>query len=134
MGHTSVVKHKMKLNDFTPLRERYRCIPPHQYEEVKKHLKVMLEIGAMRKSNSPWASTVVLVRKKDGSLRFYINLCRLNSRTIKDAYSLPRIDETLDCLGGSVIFTSLDLKSGCWQVEMDEMSKQCLYSRTFRFL
>ena len=84
----------------------------------------MLEIGAIRKSNSPWASTVVLLRKKDQSLRFCIDLCQLNSHTIKDAYSLPRIDETLDCLGGSINFTSLDLKSGYWQVEMDEMSKQ----------
>ena len=124
LGHTSVVKHEIKLNDYTPFKERYRCIPPHQYEEVKKHLIGMLEIGAIRKSNSPWASAVVLARKKDGSLRFCIDLCWLNSRTIKDAYSLPRIDETLDCLGGSIIFTSLDLKSGYWQVEMDKISKQ----------
>ena len=119
-----MVKHEIKLNNYTPFKERYRHIPLHQYEEVKKHLKEMLEIGAIRKSNSPWASAVVLVRKKDGSLRFCIDLHQLNSHTIKDAYSLPRIDETLDCLGGSIIFTSLDLKSGYWQVEMDEMSKQ----------
>ena len=124
LEHTSVVKHEIKLNDYTPFKERYRRIPPHQYEKVKKHLIEMLEIGAIRKSNSPWASAVVLVRKKDGSLRFCIDLCQLNSRTIKDAYSLPRIDETLDCLGGSIIFTSLDLKSGYWQVEMDKISKQ----------
>ena len=124
LGHASVVKHKIKLNDYTPFKERYRRIPPHQYDEVRRHLKVMLEIGAIRKSNSPWASAVVLVRKKDGSLRFCINLRKLNARTIKDAHSLPRIDETLDCLGGSIIFTSLDLKSGYWQVEVDEMSKQ----------
>ena len=83
----------------------------------------MLKIGAIQKSNSPWASAVVLVRKKDGSLRFCIDLRKLNSQTIKDAYGLPRIEETLDCLGGSIIFTSLDLKSGYWQVEMDEASK-----------
>ena len=106
LGHTSVVKHELKLNDYTPLKERYQHISLHQYEEVKKHLREMLEIGAIRKSNSPWASAVVLVRKKDESLRFCIDLCQLNSRTIKDAYSLPRIDETLDCLGGSIIFTS----------------------------
>ena len=108
----------------TPFKERYRRIPLHHYEEVKKHPKEMLEIGAIKKSNSPWASAVILVRKKDGSLRFCINLCQLNSCTIKDAYGLPRIDETLGCLGGSIIFTYLDLKSGYWQVEMDEMSKQ----------
>ena len=66
---------------------------------------------------------VVLVRKKDGSLRFSIDLRCLNACTIKDAYSLPHIDETLDCLGGACIFTSLDLKSRYWQVEMDEDSK-----------
>ena len=87
LGYTSVVKHEIKLNDYTPLKDRYRHIPPHQYEEVKKHLKEMLEIGAIRKSNNPWASAVVLVRKKDGSLILCINLCWLNSHAIKDAYS-----------------------------------------------
>ena len=96
----------------------------------------MLEIGAIRKSNSPWASVVVLVRKKDESLRFCIDLCQLNSRTIKEAYSLPRIDETLDCLGGSIIITSLDLKSGYWQVEMDKIIQtiDSLHSRTIGLL
>ena len=83
----------------------------------------MIQVGAIRHSNSPWASAVVLVRKKDGSLCFCIDLRRLNARTVKDTYSLPHIDETLDCLGGAIIFTSLDLKSGYWQVEMDEESK-----------
>ena len=81
-----------------------------------------METGAIRKSNSPWASAIVLVRKKDGSLRFCIDLRHLNNRTIKDAYSLPRIEETLGCLNGAKIFTSLDLKSGYWQVEMDQRS------------
>ena len=83
----------------------------------------MIEVGAIRKSSSPWANVVVLVRKKDGSLRFCIDLHKLNARTIKDAYSLPCIDETLDCLGGATIFSSLHLKSGYWQVEMEEESK-----------
>ena len=82
----------------------------------------MLDIGAIRNSCSPWASAVVLVWKKDSSLRFCIDLRHLNSHTIKDAYSLPRIEESLDCLNGACIFTSLDLKSGYWQVEMDEKS------------
>ena len=82
----------------------------------------MLEIGAIQKSNSPWASAVVLVRKKDGSLRFCIDLRKLNARTVKDAYSLPQIEDSLDSLNGSCIFTSIDLKAGYWQVEMDPKS------------
>ena len=82
----------------------------------------MLEIGAIRKSNSPWASAVVLVRKKDGSLRFCIDLRKLNARTVKDAYSLPRIEDSLVSLNGSCIFTSIDFKAGYWQVEMDPES------------
>ena len=82
----------------------------------------MLKNGAIHRSCSPWASAVVLVHKKDGSLRFCIDLRHLNSHTIKDAYSLPRIEESLDCLNGACIFTSLDLKSGYWQVEMAENS------------
>ena len=82
----------------------------------------MLKVGAIWKSVSPWTSAIVLVRKKDGSLRFCIDLHKLNSRMIKDAYSLPRIEESLDCLNGAILFTSLNLKAGYWQVEMEESS------------
>ena len=122
LGRTDLIKHQIKLKDYTPIKDRYRRIPPHQYEEVRKHLKEMLDIGAIRRSSSPWASPVVLVRKKDGSLRFCIDLRKLNARTVKDAYSLPRIEDALDSLNGACIFTSLDLKSGYWQVELDEES------------
>ena len=74
-------------------------------------------------SNSPWASAVVLVWKKDGKLQLCIDLQKLNARPIKDSYNLPGIDEMLDCLNGTEWFSSLDLKSGHWQVEMEEDSK-----------
>ena len=61
LGKTSLVKHHINLTDYRPFKERYRCIPPHQYEEVRKHLQEMLDIGAIRKLQSPWASAVVLV-------------------------------------------------------------------------
>ena len=122
LGKTDLVKHHIELTNYTPIKNRYRRIPPQQYEEVRKHLKEMLDIGAIRCSNSPWASPVVLVRKKDGSLRFCIDLRKLNARTVKDAYSIPRIEDALDSLNGACIFTSLDLKSGYWQVELDEES------------
>ena len=122
LGKTDLVKHVIKLDNYVPFKQQYRRIPPYQYEEVRKHLNKMLEMGAVRKFNSPWASAVVLVRKKDGSLRFCIDLRKLNARTVKDAYSLPRIEDSLDSLNGSCIFTSIDLKAGYWEVEMDPKS------------
>ena len=83
----------------------------------------MMEIGAIHKSTSPWASSIILVWKKDGGIWFCISLRKLNNRTIKDAQSLPRIEDSLDCLDGATIFTSLYLQSGYWQVELTEASK-----------
>ena len=116
MGKTPLVQHEIWLSNNTPFKERYRRIPPHQYEEVRKHLQEMLDIGAICRSTSAWASPVVLVCKKDGSLRFCIDLRKLNNQTIKDAQSLPRIKDSLNCLDGATIFTRLDLQSGYWQV------------------
>ena len=87
LGKMSLVQHDIKLDDETPFKERYQRIPPHQYEEVRKHLQEMLNIGAIQQSTSPWASPVVLVCKKDGSLQFCIDLRKLNYQTIKDAQS-----------------------------------------------
>ena len=123
MGRTNLVKHHIKLTDPVPFKQAYRRIPPQMYNEVKTHLQEMLDLGAIRPSNSPWASAIVLVRKKDGRLRFCIDLRKLNNRTVKDAYSLPRIESILDSLGGAQIFSTLDLKAGYWQVEMAEECK-----------
>ena len=87
------------------------------------HIQEILDLGAIRPSNSSWASAIVLVRKKDGRLRFCIDLRRLNNRTVKDAYSLPKIESFLDSLLGAKIFSTLDLKAGYWQVEMVEQCK-----------
>ena len=122
LGRTDFVKHKIKLTNYVPFKERYRRIPPHQYEEVRKHLDEMLRMGAIKRSNSLWVSAVVLVCKKDGALRFCIDLRKLIERMVKDAYSLPLIEDSLDILNGSCIFTSIDLKSSYWQVELDKES------------
>ena len=106
-----------------PFKECYRCIPPHVYDDVRVHVKEMLDISVILWSHSLWASTVVLVWKKDGGLRFCIDLRKLNNQTVKDAYSLPQIVKTLDSLQGSQWFSSHDLKSRYWQVKMDEESK-----------
>ena len=79
----------------------------------------MLEIGAICRSTSSWASPV-LVHKKDGGLWFCIDLRKLNNKMIKGAHSFPRIEDSQDCLDGETIFTSLDLESGYWPVELTE--------------
>ena len=91
----------------------------------------------MEPSTSPWASPIVLVRKQDGSTRFCIDYRKLNDVTRKDAYRLPRIDATLDTLHGSQWFSTLDLLSGYWQVEVDEADRQktafCTPEELFHF-
>ena len=93
-------------------------------EEVRNHLKEMLESGTIRPSQSTWCNVVVLVWKKDGSLCFCIDFHLLNASTKKDSYPLPRIQEALESLVGTGHFSCLDLKSGFWQIKMEEASKQ----------
>ena len=92
-------------------------------EEVREHLKEMLEIGAIRESTSPFSSNVVIVRKKYGAIRFCIDYRKLNQRTVKDAYPIPRRDDTLHSLAGSKYFPTLDRRSEYWQVELKEEDK-----------
>ena len=84
----------------------------------------MLEQGVAVPSKSPWASPVVLVRKKDGGVRFCVDYRKLNQATKLDEFPLPRIDDTLDQLSGSRYFTTLDLAAGYWQVEMESTSRR----------
>ena len=123
LSKCNILKHNIQLTDQQPFKERYRRIPPQLFEEVKQHLQEMVEVGAIRRNFSPWASAVVLVRKKDGGLRLCIDLRKLNNRTVKDGYALPRIDDTLDCLHGAKWLSTLDPKSGYWQVELEEEAK-----------
>ena len=126
IGCTKAAEHIIELKDPNAalFKERLRRIPPPQVEEVREHLKLMLDAGAIQLSNSPWCNAVVLVPKKDGSLRFCIDFRRLNSMMKKDSHPLPRICETLDSLIGAAYFSTFDLTSGFWQVPMAEESKQ----------
>ena len=123
LGHTDAIKHRIHLTDDRPFKQRFRRIPPAMFNELKQHLKQMLDSGVIRKSHSPWASNIVPVRKDDGKIRFCIDYRQLNERTVKDAYAIPRIEDTLDILHGKSWFSCVDLKSGYWQVEMDERDK-----------
>ena len=124
IGCTDANKHVIELMDDEPFKERFRRITPPLLEEVRENLQDMLDGGAIWPSNSPWCNAVVLVRKKDGTLRFCIDLWRLNTRTKKDSYPLPRMQETMESMVGARFFSSMDLKSGFWQVKMSEESRQ----------
>ena len=120
LGKISIAKHRIRLKDDTgtPFREWNRWIPPALTDEVRAHLKEMLDLGVIRPSESPYSSNVVLVRKKDGSLRFYIGLRQLNSRTVKDTF------DTFDALQGARLFSTLDLKSSYWQMKIEKAGKE----------
>ena len=120
IGETNLMTHQINLTDDTPIKQPHRRIPPQLYDEVRNHIRDMLDAGIIRESNSPYASPIVLVRKADNSLRFCIDYRKLNAITVKDAHALPRIDETLDNLIGSKYFSSLDLKAGYWQIPVKE--------------
>ncbi|PIK37872.1 hypothetical protein BSL78_25295 [Apostichopus japonicus] len=98
--------------------------PPCQFEEVQEHVRKLLAKGVIKPSTSPYASPVVLVRKTDGTLRLCVDYRKLNGKTRKDAYPLPRIQESLDALTNAKWFSTIDLISGYHQVEMAEEDAQ----------
>ena len=124
MGRTGLVKHRINTGDAQPIRQRARRLPIQQRKEEQALIKEMLDRQVITPSSSPWASGIVLVKKKDGSWRFCVDYRRLNEVTVKDSFGLPRIDDSLDTLGGAKWFSTLDLQSGYWQVEMEEGSKE----------
>ena len=124
LGCTHSMQHTIKVMDDTPFKEQFRCIPQPLVKEIWDHLWEMLDSGAIRSSQGAWCNAVVLVWKKDGGLWFCIDFCHLNTCMKKDSYPLPRIQEALESLIGAGQFSCLDLKSGFWQIKMEEASKQ----------
>ena len=124
LGRTAKTKHKIPMFDDGTFNLPYHRIPPAMYDEVHKHLQEMLALDAIRVSQSPYASPVVLIRKPNGQIRFLIDFSKLNSKTKRHAYAMPRINEMLDSLYGARWFSSLDIKSAYWQVEVEEADKE----------
>ena len=123
LGRTEVVRHEIDTGDARPIRQPARQLPIHRRNEAEEHVKDMLERGIIEPSNSPWASPIVLMKKKDGSARFCVDYRALNNVTVKNSWPLPRTDDCFDALTGSKWFSTLDLCSGYWQVAMDDKEK-----------
>ena len=113
-----------KVTDDAPFKEWFRQIPPLLVEEVHTHLQEMLDSGTMCPSQSAWYNVVMLVQMKDGGLCFCIDFHQLNADMKKDSYLLLRIHEALESLVNAGHISCLDLKSGFWQIKMDDSSKQ----------
>ena len=112
LGKTNVVKHEILTGDSRPIKHAPRRVGPHQQEIIQTEVDKMLSAGIITPSDSPWASLIVLVRKKDGSVRFCVDYRKLNAVTVKDAYPLPNIEDAVNTLAGTKYFYTLDLASG----------------------
>ena len=116
LGRTDLVQHDIDTGDHRPIKQAPRCIPLNKRAVAEQEVQLMLENGIIEPSISAWSSQIVLVEKKDHSMRFCVDYRALNEVTKKDSYPLPRIDDCFDALTGTHWFSSIDLQSGYWQV------------------
>ena len=127
LGRTNLVEHKVPTGDSKPIEQYQYPIPTIAKEAMREQVEDMLKKGIIQDSASSWCSPVLLIKKilPDNSVkyRFCIDLRKVNDLTAKDCYSLPRIDETVDALGGSVFFSSMDIDRAFWQVVMADEDK-----------
>ena len=123
LGRTQVLAHKLFLTQEMPLKQKpYRASPP-KLQAMKELIDVMLEQDIIEPSSSAWAAPVVMIPKKTGGMRFCVDYRKLNAVSHTDAYPLPTVQEILESLAGAAVFTTLDLNSGYWQVQMDQASQ-----------
>ena len=119
LGRSNIVQHSIDTSTHAPL-----CQPPYksawkEREVIQSQVEDMLKAGVVEPSSSPWASPVVLVKKKEGTLRFCVDYRKLNSITTRDVYPLPRVEDALSRLQGSCYFSIMDMQAGYWQVGLN---------------
>ena len=125
IGCCNFVEHKIELVlGAVPHREVARRMTPHKLEACRAEIEMLREYDMIEPSKSPWACGVVMAKKKGGQLRFCCDFRYLNAVTIKDAYPIPRIDESLSKLGDAKFFTTLDLGSAFWQVPLRKKDRE----------
>ena len=119
-----VMKHKIVTNDALPQFRKPFRIPYAFEEEMNKQVNEMVENEIIRPSSSPWNAPVMLVRKKDQTMRFVCDFRALNDVTKKDTYPLPLIKDVVDRMGGSIFWTKLDAASAYWSMPLEERDKE----------
>lgn len=119
-GTTTLAKHKITMKDDQPIKQRYFPKNPKMQAEINKQVDELLTKGCIEPSSSPHSAAIVMVKKKTGKWRLCVDFRQLNSRSIKDAYPIPRVQHILDQLREAKYITSLDLKDGYWQIPMNE--------------
>ncbi|KAL6730064.1 hypothetical protein Aduo_001060 [Ancylostoma duodenale] len=124
LTQTNVVEHSIETGEAAPIKQKARPIPLSTKLELKKILGDLQERGVIEPSSSSWASPIVLVRKKDGSLRLCVDYRKVNQVTKIDCYPLPTIDTILQNLKGKTWFSTLDLSSGYWQIKLADDTKE----------
>ncbi|KAK7910159.1 hypothetical protein WMY93_014843 [Mugilogobius chulae] len=129
-GKTTLIEHVIRLKDKNPIRQRPYRVPQQLVAQLRQEIESMLELGVIEPSTSEWCSPVVIVFKKDGSLRICIDFRKLNSISEFDAYPMPRIDDLLDRIGSAAYITTLDLCKGYWQVPLEKSSRPYTAFRT----
>ena len=112
----NVTSHKINTGRSTPIKQRPRRLPYAYREEADQQIQEMLANGIITPSVSPWSSPIVLVRKKNGDLRFCVDYRKLNQITDNDSHPLPLISDLLDSVKDAKYFSLLDLRSGYWQI------------------
>ena len=123
-GETELIRMEIDTGDAHPRKQRVRRLPFALRQVVAQQLRDMQEQGVVQPSKSPWASPVVLVKKRDGTHRFCVDYRGLNAVTKPDSFPLPRIEDLLDVLGQAKYFSSIDLASGFWQIRMHPKSQE----------
>ena len=123
-GHTDAVEHEIDTGHSAPIRCAPRRMSPSKMKKEEEYVAYMLTGGQIEASDSHWSSPVVLVTKKDGGTRFCVDYQRLNDVTVKDAYPLPRIDDTLDMLADKQWFFTIYLASGYWQMSLSQEARR----------
>ncbi|GBL98739.1 Transposon Ty3-I Gag-Pol polyprotein [Araneus ventricosus] len=121
---SSKVKHRINTADSQPVKQKPYRVSFEERRVIQEEVDKMLKLDIIEHSKSPWSSPVVLVKKKNGTWRFCVDYRRLNKITKKDVYPLPRTDDALDSLSGASLFSTMDLKSGYWQIEVDERDRE----------